>query len=182
MAKIEKTAALTYDDVLLKPGYSEILPHEANTTTKFSRNIELKIPIVSAAMDTVTEAPSAIVLAEEGGIGVIHKNLTPYRQAEEVLKVKNFEAGMILNPISVEENTSLAYVMELKEQKKITSVLVIDKNKKLVGILTNRDLQFETNHQLKVKDIMRVAEILCKSFFRYPLLISESSKSNLIIN
>ncbi len=154
MAKIEKTAALTYDDVLLKPGYSEILPHEANTTTKFSRNIELKIPIVSAAMDTVTEAPSAIVLAEEGGIGVIHKNLTPYRQAEEVLKVKNFEAGMILNPISVEENTSLAYVMELKEQKKITSVLVIDKNKKLVGILTNRDLQFETNHQLKVKDIM----------------------------
>lgn len=160
MAKIEKTTALTYDDVLLKPGYSEILPHEAKTTTKFSKNIELKIPIVSAAMDTVTEAPSAIVLAEEGGIGVIHKNLTPYRQAEEVQKVKNFEAGMILNPISVEENTSLSYVMDLKNQKKITSVLVTDKNKKLVGILTNRDLQFETNFQLKVKDIMTGIENL----------------------
>lgn len=154
MAKIEKTTALTYDDVLLKPGYSEILPHEASTITKFSKNIELKIPIVSAAMDTVTEAPSAIVLAEEGGIGVIHKNMTAYRQAEEVQKVKNFEAGMILNPVSVDENTSLSYVMDLKNQKKITSVLVIDKNKKLVGILTNRDLQFETNYQLKVKDIM----------------------------
>ncbi len=154
MAKLEKTTALTYDDVLLKPGYSEILPHEAITTTKFSKNIELNIPIVSAAMDTVTEAPSAIVLAEEGGIGVIHKNLTPYRQAEEVQKVKNFEAGMILNPVSVDENTSLNYVMDLKGQKKITSVLVTDKNKKLVGILTNRDLQFETNFELKVKDIM----------------------------
>jgi IMP dehydrogenase len=154
MAKIEKMTALTYDDVLIKPGYSEILPHEANTATRFSRNIELKIPIVSAAMDTVTEAPSAIVLAEEGGIGVIHKNLTPYRQAEEVQKVKNFEAGMILNPVSVDENTNLSYVMDLKNQKKITSVLVTDKNKKLVGILTNRDLQFETNFQLKVKDIM----------------------------
>lgn len=160
MAKIEKTTALTYDDVLLKPGYSEILPHEAITITKFSRNIELKIPIVSAAMDTVTEAPSAIVLAEEGGIGVIHKNLTPYRQAEEVQKVKNFEAGMILNPVCVDENTSLSYVMELKDQKKITSVLVTDKNKKLVGILTNRDLQFETNFQLKVKDIMTGADKL----------------------
>jgi IMP dehydrogenase len=160
MAKIEKTTALTYDDVLLKPGYSEILPHEAITITKFSKNIELKIPIVSAAMDTVTEAPSAIVLAEEGGIGVIHKNLTPYRQAEEVQKVKNFEAGMILNPVSVDENTTLAYVLELKDQKKITSVLVTDKNKKLVGILTNRDLQFETNFQLKVKDIMTTAEQL----------------------
>jgi IMP dehydrogenase len=160
MAKIEKTTALTYDDVLLKPGYSEILPHEANTTTKFSKNIELKIPIVSAAMDTVTEAPSAIVLAEEGGIGVIHKNMTPYRQAEEVQKVKNFEAGMILNPISVDENTNLSYVMDLKNQKKITSVLVTDKNKKLGVILTNRDLQFETNFQLKVKDIMTNLENL----------------------
>ena len=92
MAKIEKTTALTYDDVLIKPGYSEVLPHEAVTHSKFSKNIELKIPIVSAAMDTVTEAPSAIVLAEEGGIGVIHKNLTPYRQAEEVQKVKNFDS------------------------------------------------------------------------------------------
>ena len=141
MTKIAKEAALTYDDVLIKPAYSEVLPSETRTETKFSKNIPLNIPIVSAAMDTVTEAPSAIVLAEEGGIGVIHKNLTPYRQAEEVEKVKKFEAGMILNPVSVDEETTLSFVMDLKEQKKITGVLVVDKNKRLVGILTNRDLQ-----------------------------------------
>lgn len=154
MAKLAKEMALTYDDVLIKPGFSEILPQETNTETKFSKNITLKIPIVSAAMDTVTEAPSAIVLAEEGGIGVIHKNLNPYRQAEEVEKVKKFEAGMILNPVSVDEDTTLRYVMDLKNQKKITGVLVLDKNKKLVGILTNRDLQFESNFDQKVKDVM----------------------------
>ena len=154
MTKIATATALTYDDVLIKPAYSEVLPTETKTETKFSKNIPLNIPIVSAAMDTVTEAPSAIVLAEEGGIGVIHKNLTPYRQAEEVEKVKKFEAGMILNPVSVDEETTLSYVMDLKQQKKITGVLVVDKNKKLVGILTNRDLQLETNFDQKVKDVM----------------------------
>lgn len=154
MTKIVKELALTYDDVLIKPSYSEVLPSETKTETKFSRNISLNIPIVSAAMDTVTEAPSAIVLAEEGGIGVIHKNLTPYRQAEEVEKVKKFEAGMILNPVSVDQETTLSYVMDLKRQKKITGVLVVDKNKKLVGILTNRDLQLETNFDQLVKDVM----------------------------
>ena len=145
MAKVKEQLTLTYDDVLIKPSYSENLPSETITETKFSRNISLNIPIVSAAMDTVTEASSAIVLAEEGGIGVIHKNLTAYRQAEEVEKVKKFEAGMILNPVSVDEETTLSYVMDLKNQKKITGVLVVDKNKKLVGILTNRDLQLESN-------------------------------------
>ncbi len=154
MAKIAKETFLTYDDVLIKPGFSEVLPHETLTESYFSKNIKLNIPIVSAAMDTVTEAPSAIVLAEEGGIGVIHKNLTPYRQAEEVEKVKKFEAGMILNPVSVDEDMSLRYVMDLKNQKKITGVLVVDKHKKLVGILTNRDLQFESNFDQKVKDVM----------------------------
>lgn len=154
MSKVKEQPALTYDDVLIKPAYSENLPSETNTESQFSRNIKLNIPIVSAAMDTVTEAPSAIVLAEEGGIGVIHKNLTAYRQAEEVEKVKKFEAGMILNPVSVDEETTLAYVMDLKNQKKITGVLVVDKNKKLVGILTNRDLQLETNFNQKVKDVM----------------------------
>lgn len=160
MTKIKEQPALTYDDVLIKPAYSDNLPTETSTETSFSRNIKLNIPIVSAAMDTVTEAPSAIVLAEEGGIGVIHKNLTAYRQAEEVEKVKKFEAGMILNPVSVDEEMTLAYVMDLKKQKKITGVLVIDKNKKLVGILTNRDLQLETNFNQKVKDVMTRKEKL----------------------
>jgi IMP dehydrogenase len=154
MTKVNPTLALTYDDVLIKPSYSEILPSETKTHSMFSKNIPINIPIVSAAMDTVTEAPSAIVLAEEGGIGVIHKNMNPYRQAEEVEKVKKFEAGMILNPVAVDEETTLAYVMDLKQQKKITGVLVVDKNKKLVGILTNRDLQLESNFDQKVKDVM----------------------------
>ncbi|NOT79878.1 MAG: IMP dehydrogenase [Bacteriovoracaceae bacterium] len=160
MAKVKEQLTLTYDDVLIKPSYSENLPSETITETKFSRNISLNIPIVSAAMDTVTEASSAIVLAEEGGIGVIHKNLTAYRQAEEVEKVKKFEAGMILNPVSVDEETTLSYVMDLKNQKKITGVLVVDKNKKLVGILTNRDLQLESNFNQKVKDVMTKKEKL----------------------
>lgn len=160
MAKFADKTALTYDDVLIKPGFSETLPHETIVESKFSKNITLKIPIVSAAMDTVTEAPSAIVLAEEGGIGVIHKNMTPYRQAEEVEKVKKFEAGMILNPVSVDEDTTLRYVMDLKNQKKITGVLVVNKEKKLVGILTNRDLQFESNFDQKVKDVMTNKERL----------------------
>lgn len=154
MTKVNPTLALTYDDVLIRPSYSETLPSETKTHSMFSKNIPLNIPIVSAAMDTVTEAPSAIVLAEEGGIGVIHKNLNPYRQAEEVEKVKKFEAGMILNPVAVDEETTLSYVMDLKQQKKITGVLVVDKNKKLVGILTNRDLQLESNFDQKVKDVM----------------------------
>ena len=111
MTKVKEQLSLTYDDVLIKPSYSENLPSETTTETKFSKNISLNIPIVSAAMDTVTEAPSAIVLAEEGGIGVIHKNMTAYRQAEEVDKVKKFEAGMILNPVSVDEETTLSYVI-----------------------------------------------------------------------
>lgn len=160
MTKVSAATALTYDDVLIKPSYSEVLPSETKTNTMFSKNIPLNIPVVSAAMDTVTEAPSAIVLAEEGGIGVIHKNLNPYRQAEEVEKVKKFEAGMILNPVSVDEETTLAYVMDLKRQKKITGVLVVDKNKKLVGILTNRDLQLENNFDQKVKDVMTKKEKL----------------------
>lgn len=154
MAKMARELSYTYDDVLIKPGYSEILPNETQTYSKFSKNIDLKIPIVSAAMDTVTEAKTAIILAEEGGIGVIHKNMSPYRQAEEVEKVKKFEAGMILSPVTVDEDMTLNYVIDLKKQKKITGVLVLDKNKKLVGILTNRDLQFESNLNQKVKDVM----------------------------
>jgi len=173
MAKINEDMSLTYDDVLLKPKYSDVLPQEVETKTFFSRNIQLNIPIVSSAMDTVTEAPTAIVMAEEGGIGIIHKNMTMYRQAEEVEKVKKFEAGMILNPVCVDEQTDLSYVLQLKEQKKITGVLVLDKDKKLSGILTNRDLQFENITNQKVIDVMTKKERLVTA---HPEITIEEAK------
>lgn len=144
----------TYDDVLIKPSYSEVLPNEVNLESKFSKRIPLQVPIVSAAMDTVTEAATAIVLAQEGGIGVIHKNMSAEEQAHQVEKVKKFEAGMILSPVTVLPETRIQDVLELKEQRKITGVLVVDADKKLVGILTNRDLQFEANINQTVADVM----------------------------
>lgn len=146
--------SLTYDDVLLKPGYSEILPSEAVLESRFSKRIPLNIPIVSAAMDTVTESQTAIVMAQEGGIGVLHKNMRPEDQAKEVQKVKKYEAGMILDPITVGPKWSLHRVLELTAQNKITGVPVVDEDKKLVGILTSRDLRFETNFDQKVEDVM----------------------------
>src|SRR5690606_13766352 len=146
--------SLTYDDVLLKPGYSEILPSEAILESRFSRRIPMNIPIVSAAMDTVTESQTAIVMAQEGGIGVLHKNMRPEDQAKEVQKVKKYEAGMILDPITVGPKWSLHRVLELTAQNKITGVPVVDEDKKLVGILTSRDLRFETNFDQKVEDVM----------------------------
>lgn len=144
----------TYDDVLIKPSYSEVLPSEVSLESKFSKRIPLHVPIVSAAMDTVTEAATAIVLAQEGGIGVIHKNMTADEQAHQVEKVKKFEAGMILSPVTVLPETKIQDVLELKEKRKITGVLVVDADKKLVGILTNRDLQFEANLNQTVADVM----------------------------
>ncbi len=154
MAASSLTDSLTYDDVLLKPGYSEILPADARLESRFSRRIGLNIPIISAAMDTVTEANTAIVMAQEGGLGVIHKNLSPTDQAREVLKVKKYEAGMILDPITVGPKWSLNRVLEVTAQNKITGVPVVDDDKKLVGILTSRDLRFETNFDQKVEDVM----------------------------
>lgn len=146
--------SLTYDDVLIKPGYSEILPADAELHSFFSKRIKMNIPIVSAAMDTVTEAQTAIVMAQEGGIGVIHKNLRAEDQAREVQKVKKYEAGMILDPITVDPKWSLKRVLEITAQNKITGVPVVDENRKLVGILTSRDLRFETNFDQKVEDVM----------------------------
>ncbi|OFZ26965.1 MAG: IMP dehydrogenase [Bdellovibrionales bacterium RIFOXYB1_FULL_37_110] len=160
MIRIENEAALTYDDVLLRPAFSRVLPKDVTLNSRFSKNISLKIPIVSAAMDTVTESDTAIVLAQEGGIGVIHKNLTPDVQAKEVSKVKKFEAGMVLDPISVYPEMSLHKVVEITKQHKITGVLVVDKNKKLLGILTSRDMRFEDNLDQLVKDIMTPREKL----------------------
>jgi len=153
MSFINETA-LTYDDVLLKPGYSEILPSEVDLRTRFSRNIYMNIPIVSAAMDTVTESKTAIVMAQEGAIGVIHKNLSPKDQATEVKKVKKYEAGMIFDPITVGPEESLYRVVDITKKYKISGVPVVDEGFKLVGILTNRDLRFESNFNQKVGDVM----------------------------
>ena len=159
-SKIQLVMHYTYDDVLIKPGYSEVNPSDVQLESKFSKNISLNIPVVSAAMDTVTEAETAIVLAQEGGLGVLHKNLSPQEQAVQVEKVKKFEAGMVLSPVTVLAETKIREVLELKERRKITGVLVVDGQNKLVGILTNRDLQFEPNLNQLVKDVMTPKEKL----------------------
>ena len=145
---------LTYDDVLLKPRSSEVLPSDVKLHTKFSKNIELNIPIVSAAMDTVTESPAAIVMAQEGGIGVIHKNLSPESQASEVQKVKRFESGMIQDPTTISPELSLGEFLKETKKHKITGFPVVNDKNVLVGILTARDVQFEENFSLQVKDMM----------------------------
>lgn len=154
MSKLISEYALTYDDVLLRPGYSEVLPTEVSLATKFSRNIDLSIPIVSAAMDTVTESKTAIVMAQEGGIGVIHKNMPAEKQAWEVEKVKKFVSGMVSNPITVYPDANLHEVVRLTEKHHITGVPVVDENEILIGILTSRDMRFETNLSKKVSEVM----------------------------
>jgi IMP dehydrogenase len=169
MSKISDHPALTYDDVLLKPGYSEILPSEAILETQFSRNIKIKIPIVSSAMDTVTESKTAITMAKEGGIGVIHKNLSIEAQAAEVKKVKKFEAGMITDPITIHPDETLFKLVDLISTHKITGVPVVDENGIAVGILTSRDMQFENNLSQKVKDVMTPKEQLITASENIPL-------------
>jgi len=146
--------SLTYDDVLIVPNYSEVLPTEVELKTKFSRNITMNIPVVSSAMDTVTEARTAIVMAQEGGIGVIHKNLSPELQAHEVEKVKKYESGMITDPFTVSPEQTVADIFALREKYKISGFPVVDKDKKLVGMITHRDLRFVDNTSKKVKDVM----------------------------
>ncbi len=146
--------ALTYDDVLLLPGYSEVLPRDTSTKTRLTRNIELNLPFVSAAMDTVTEYELAIAMAQEGGIGVIHKNMTLEKQAEQVRKVKRSESGMILDPIILPANAVLSDAHNIMREFKIGGIPVVDENRKLIGILTNRDLRFERNGSRPVKEIM----------------------------
>ena len=137
--------ALTFDDVLLVPDYSEILPSQVNTSSFFSKNISLNVPIVSAAMDTVTESNMAIAIAREGGIGVIHKNMSIDSQASEVRIVKRAESGMILDPVTLSKNSNVQDAKEKMEKYKIGGIPIIDKNGFLEGIVTNRDLRFEKN-------------------------------------
>ncbi|WP_456488829.1 IMP dehydrogenase [Caminibacter pacificus] len=149
-----KYKALTFEDVLLVPKYSNVLPKEVDLKTKFTRNVELNIPIVSAAMDTVTEARAAIAIARLGGIGVIHKNMDIATQAKEVEKVKKSESGIIIDPVKVFPDDTIAKALDIMATYKISGVPVVDKNGKLVGILTNRDLRFAKNYSKKVKELM----------------------------
>lgn len=146
--------ALTYDDVLLIPGYSEVLPREVDITSNFTRNITLKTPIVSAAMDTVTESGMAIAIAQDGGIGVLHKNMTIEQQAVEVRNVKRAESGMILDPVTLGENAMVADARKMMNDFRIGGIPIINDNKKLIGIITNRDLRFEKNDNRPLREIM----------------------------
>jgi IMP dehydrogenase len=146
--------ALTFDDVLLVPAHSQILPRDVSLATRLTRNISLNLPLLSAAMDTVTEGRLAIALAQEGGIGIIHKNLSPKQQAAEVAKVKRFESGILRDPITVAPTMTVRDVIEITRQYRISGLPVIDKAGKVVGIVTNRDLRFETNLDQPVKAIM----------------------------
>jgi IMP dehydrogenase len=145
---------LTFDDVLLIPAYSEILPREVDTKSTLTQKIQLNIPILSAAMDTVTEASLAIAMAREGGLGVLHKNMSIQQQADQVRKVKRSESGLILDPITLSPDSTIGEALMLMRENKIGGIPVIDGNKKLVGILTNRDLRFENNPKHKISTVM----------------------------
>jgi len=145
---------LTFDDILLVPRQSSILPGEADLSTKFSRNIRLKIPLVSAAMDTVTESRLAVAIAREGGIGIIHKNMSIEEQVKEVDKVKRSESGVIVDPISLTPDKNVEEAIELMGKYHISGIPIVDNKKKLVGILTNRDIRFLDNKKYKIEDIM----------------------------
>lgn len=151
---------LTYDDVLLVPAYSEVLPREVSLKCKFTREIELNVPIVSAAMDTVTESALAIAIAQEGGIGVVHKNMSIESQAREVRKVKRSESGMIQDPITLGEDAVVGDALQLMKEHKIGGIPVTDKYGKLIGIVTNRDLRFEKGISRLVKEVMTAENII----------------------
>jgi len=146
--------ALTFDDVLLVPQKSDVLPKEVDVSTNLTKNIRLNIPLMSAAMDTVTESDMAIALAREGGLGVLHKNMSMIQQAEQVDRVKRSESGMILNPVTLHPDRKVSEAMELMANFKISGVPIVNRENKLVGILTNRDLRFETNHAQPISNIM----------------------------
>ena len=154
MLQPDMEEGLTFDDVLLIPSRSDILPAETDTTTQFTRGISLRIPLCSAAMDTVTESRLAIAIAQQGGIGVVHKNMTIGRQAEEVDKVKRSESGMIVDPVTIRPDRPVSEALAVMESYKISGVPVVDEDGHLVGIITNRDLRFETRFDIPVSEVM----------------------------
>ena len=151
---------LTYDDVLLVPSYSEVLPREVDIVTNFSREIKLNTPMASAAMDTVTDYRMAIAMAQEGGIGIIHKNMTIEQQTEQVRKVKRSESGMILDPVTLQEEATVGDALQLMKEFKIGGIPVVNKSKTLIGIVTNRDLRFEKKMKRPVKEVMTSENII----------------------
>lgn len=152
--KLKITEALTFDDVLLVPAKSSVLPREVDVTTLLTPEIKLNIPIISAAMDTVTESNLAIAMAREGGIGILHKNMSIERQCEEVDKVKRSESGMIQDPVTLTPDKSIGDALELMRKYSVSGIPIVNDSKRLVGILTNRDLRFEPNSKLKVSQLM----------------------------
>jgi IMP dehydrogenase len=150
---------LTFDDVLLQPAHSLIAPSEAETNTRLTAQIELKIPIISAAMDTVTESHMAIALAQQGGIGIVHRNMPIDRQAEEVDRVKRSESGMIVDPVTIEPERKISEALEVMKRYRISGIPVTSHGK-LVGILTNRDLRFETRYDLPISEVMTKDELI----------------------
>ena len=151
--------ALTFDDVLLVPAYSDFIPRDASLRTRLTRNITLNVPLISAAMDTVTESPMAIVMAQLGGIGIIHKNLPPAEQAAEVLAVKRFESGVVGDPITIRPDMTVREVIAITRQHRISGLPVVE-GKKVIGIVTNRDLRFESELDQPVRNIMTPQERL----------------------
>lgn len=156
---------LTYDDVLLVPAYSEVLPRDVDLSTHFSRNIKLNVPIVSAAMDTVTDARMAIAIAQEGGIGVVHKNMSIERQANEIRKVKRAENGMIIDPVTLHADAKVADALNIMKEFGIGGIPVVEKDKRLVGIVTNRDLRFERNPEKPVAQVMTSENLITTNEF-----------------
>ncbi len=146
--------ALTFDDVLIRPDYSKILPREVDTQARFSREIDIKVPLISAAMDTVTEARLAIALAQNGGIGVIHKNNSIEQQSTEVIKVKKYESGMVVDPITISHKANLQDLLNLKAKYNISGFPVVDNRQKVVGIITNRDVRFAKNNKQPISELM----------------------------
>ena len=151
---------LTYDDVLLVPSYSNVLPRETSLKTKFSRHIDLNIPVVSAGMDTVTESRMAIAIAQEGGIGVLHKNMTIGKQAAEVRKVKRAENGMISDPVTIHVDATVKDALDLMSEYHIGGIPVVDSQNKLVGIVTNRDLRFERGLDRPIAEVMTSKDLI----------------------
>jgi IMP dehydrogenase len=151
---------LTYDDVLLLPAYSEVLPRDVNTSSQLTRNIRINIPMLSAAMDTVTESRLAIALAQQGGVGILHKNMSIARQADEVRKVKRSESGMIIDPVTLHESATLKEATLMMSENKIGGIPIVNDQGKLVGILTNRDLRFEKDLSKKVYEIMTSSNLI----------------------
>ncbi len=151
---------LTFDDVLLLPAFSEVLPREVSTATQLTRNLKINIPMLSAAMDTVTESRLAIAMAQQGGVGMLHKNMSIERQAEEVRKVKRSESGMILDPVTLLVNATLKEALKLMSDNKIGGIPIVDDKNKLVGILTNRDLRFEKVMSKKVSEVMTKTNLI----------------------